>query len=266
MRGRWFALLLLLLTLPAAAPPADEGELVFGVLPFMTPVTLFQRFAPLRDHLAAATARAVFLETAPDLERFDRRTRQRAYDLVLTAPHLVPAAVDSGHYELVAKPARPLAAHVMVRSDDPARGLDDLAGRIVAHAPADALIPSLGRALFAAVKPAPRFRSYPSHNGAYAALLEGDADAAIIGSYLVPKAVGEDALRELARSEAQPGLALLVARDLPAELRERIRTALMQLSTNEQGREVLRHIRLPGLVPASPEEFEPLRRFNPHRF
>jgi len=266
MKNRLLALLLLLVSLPAAARPAGDGELVFGILPFMTTVTLFQRFAPLRDHLATATGRPVFLETAPDLERFDRRTRQRAYDLVLTAPHLVPAALDSGHYQLVAKPARPLAAHVMVRADDPARDLGDLAGRIVAHAPADALIPALGRALFADIEPPPRFRSFPSHNGAYAALLEGDADAAIIGSYLVPKAVREDGLRELAHSDAFPGLALLVARDLPANLRVDIRSALTGLSESDRGRELLRRIRMPGFAPARPEEFEPLRRFNLHRF
>lgn len=266
MKDRLLALLLLLMSLPACAQPADDSELVFGVLPFMTTVTLFQRFAPLRDHLARATGRPVFMETAPDLERFDRRTRQRAYDLVLTAPHLVPAALDSGHYELVAKPARPLAAHIMVRNDNPARDLGDLSGRILAHAPADALIPALGRALFADIEPPPRFRSYPSHNGAYAALLEGDADAVIIGSYLVPKAVREDGLRELAHSDAYPGLALLVARDLPAELRARIRPALLDLSASDRGRALLRRIRMPGFVPARPEAFEPLRRFNPHRF
>lgn len=266
MKDRLLALLLLLISLPACAQPAENDELLFGVLPFMTTVTLFQRFAPLRDHLATATGHPLFLETAPDLESFDRRTRRRAYDLLLTAPHLVPAALDSGHYELVAKPKRPLAAHVMVRNDDPARDLGDLAGRIVAHAPADALIPSLGRALFANIEPPPRFRSYPSHNGAYAALLEGDADAAIIGSYLVPKAVREDGLRELARSEAFPGLALLVARDLPADLRMRIRSALLELSASDGGRALLRRIRMPGFVPARPEEFEPLRPLNPHHF
>ena len=86
---------------PQHAAPSDP-VLSFGILPFQSPVTLFKRFAPLRDYLSRTLGRTVVIETAKDFPEFIERLGERKYDLVLTAPHIALLALDQGRYAPVA--------------------------------------------------------------------------------------------------------------------------------------------------------------------
>ena len=72
----------------------NNEYLVFGFLPMQSPVTLFKRFAPLRDYLSIQIQREIRMESAKSFEEFSRRTAQRRYDIVFTAPHMALQALD----------------------------------------------------------------------------------------------------------------------------------------------------------------------------
>lgn len=268
-RNRFVGCLAVLLLLTAAgakaADPPDERPLSFGVLPFMSPIALLKRFAPLRDHLAERIGQPVVLETARDYPEFVQRTAERRYDVLLTAPHFTLLALDSGHYTVSATYLDELAAVVLVRAGDEIRAATDLAGKVIATPPREAIVTRVGQRLLEAQMTGhapPVYRRYLSHNAAYHAVAGGGASAAVVTVNVVKRATSaEFGLVELTRSPGFPAMGILTAADLPPEVRRRATDAFIELTEHEAGRELLRSIGYPGYRAAAPEEFQSLRSY-----
>jgi phosphonate transport system substrate-binding protein len=246
--------------LPARQP---SGALVLGVLPSISPVALFRRFSPLRDYLSKSLGREVVLDTAPDFNEFARRTAVRRYDIVLTAPHFVAPALASGSYRPQVTPTEPLAAVVVVAANGPLISVDDLAGRVVATPPAEALVTMVGRQVLVrrglVAQRAPTYWEYRTHNAAYQAVIGGEAAAAIISANILNKALGEGAaLRTLDRSDDLPGVGILTASDLPEDLQQQIGATFLGMSQTDDGRKVLEQINHPGYRVVRSEEYAAL--------
>jgi len=270
--ARWLLIAAALLaagapTVTTAAPTAEpQRPLIMGILPFMSPIALIKRFAPLRDYLAQQIGRPVVLQTARDFPEFARRTQRRHYDIVLTAPHMVLLALDSGHYRLQVAYADPLAAVILVPKESGIRSMTQLNGKVVATPPPEAIITVIGRRMLDDAgltgEHAPLYRNYLSHNAAYQAVIGGEASAAMVSVNVVHNVVGPGKpLRVLARSGDYPGLGILTGNDLPAKLQRRIGDVLANMRNTQAGRETLKRIRYSGYRRAKPSEFEPLRTF-----
>jgi phosphonate transport system substrate-binding protein len=267
--GLW--LLTCIVATPAAtAPPAAASErpLVMGILPFMSPIALLKRFAPLRDYLSARIGRPVIIETARDYPQFVRRSQARRYDILYTAPHFALLASDSGRYRLQATYVRPLSALILVRRSGPIHKLADLSGKVVATPPPEAVVTMFGRSMLhregLTGSRSPVYRNYLSHTAAYQAVVGGEAEAAIVAVNVVHDPDDETVpLRILARSRKFPAVGFLTASDLPDRLQQRIAHVLVTLTDNPAGRRVLKQIRDPasGYRPAQLRNFESLRPF-----
>ena len=173
--------------------------------------------------------------------------------------------MDDGRYELLVTPGRQLAASVVVRKASPYHTLEDLSGKLIAHAPEQAFIPIVGRALFedaglgAAV--GTRFTAMRSHNAAYEAVEGGEADAAIISSYIATRQLSSDEWRTINQTQLYPGVAILVAADLDAELRSSLKLILLNMREDNLGQSSLKESLFKGFVPADVEEYRALRRY-----
>lgn len=258
----------LMFALNAAAAPAEKNTatLIFGLLPSQSPIAKFKRYAPLRDYLARKLDRRILLETAPSFREFVRRTEQHRYDLLETAPHFVPLAIDGGRYQLLTTIVQPLSAKIVVRRDSPVRGLSDLSGKIVATPSPDAIITMVGMdRLRAAGLTAPaniRYENFRTHNAAYHAVLGGQAQAAIIAVNILNKALQSGAaLRAIDSSQQFPNMAMLASTELPQSLRAAMRRYLVNMVDDPEGRKVLAHTAYPGYRTAKAAEFEALRRY-----
>lgn len=232
-----------------------------GLLPFMSPMSLLKRFSPLRNYMAEQLQRDVYIESAPNFGSFIERTQKGDYDIVYTAPHFVELALKSGHYELIAAPARRLKAHVMVRNDSQHRSINDLAGMRIAHGPSKAFLVLIARDYFASQglvgEKAPQYLTYQSHNAAYRAVAAGEADAAIVGTYIVDKA-NSQGLKELTKTPTYPAIAFLASTRLDAETRESIRQVMLNMDKTPLGKNVIKRIRFDAFVPVHQMEYAPL--------
>jgi phosphonate transport system substrate-binding protein len=251
----------------AASKPLTSASsvkvLTFGFLPVESPVALFKRFAPLRDYLSVQLQQKIRMETAKNFAEFVRRTEQRQYDIVFTAPHMALHALDSKKYEVAATFAKPLKAVIVARKNSPIQNLAGLEGKTIATPPARAIVTLVGKK-FLKTKGLPgiRFQSRQTHNAAYSAVLGREADAAILSNFIAVKAIANNLpLKIVAQSDPFPGIGILVARDLQKSTRRHIRTSLWGMSELPHGKKILTTITQPGYVNATKQQFEVLRPY-----
>ena len=237
--------------------------LVFGFLPMESPVSLFKRFAPLREYLSEQITREIRLETAKDFPTFAKRTLERRYDIVFTAPHMALLALDSDKYELAATFIKPLKAVVVVKEKSALQTAKDLEGKSIATPPEQAIVTMVGRTYLgeAGIRTA-RYSTYRTHNAAYAAVLGGEVDAAIVSNFIAMKAISNNTpLKIVASSDPFPGIGILVARDLPEATRNHIKKAFWGMKELPYGKKILKQIAQPGYMEADKQPFEVLRPF-----
>ena len=272
--GRPAALLLVvLLWVTGAETLADDKEknpsttrkefLTFGFLPIESPVSLFKRFAPLRDYLSEQIATEIRLETAKDFPAFEKRTLERHYDIVFTAPHMALQALDGPHYEVAATFVKPLKSVVVAREKSTIQNLSDLDGKTIATPPEQAIVTMVGKNFLSdkGIKTV-RFTTYKTHNAAYAAVLGGEVDVAIVSNFIAMKAISKNQpLKIVASSEPFPGIGILVARDLPEATRNHIKKAFWGMKDLPYGKKILNQIAQPGYMEANKSPFEVLRPF-----
>jgi len=240
-----------------------KTALTFGFLPMQSPIALFKRFAPLRDYLSAELNHEIRLETAKDFPEYAKRTANRQYDILLTAPHMALSALATGKYELAATFNKPLQAVIVVKNNSPINHPSDLAGKTIATPPEQAIVTLFGiRYLQTQDIINTPFRIYRTHNAAYRAVLGNEAEAAIIANFIADNAIKHGKpLKIIAQSPSFPGVGILVAQDLPTDLKNRIKKTLWGMTTRPEGRAVLKRISQPGYTEAYPSEFETLRPF-----
>lgn len=244
-------------------PINNKDFLVFGFLPMESPVSLFKRFAPLRDYLSEQIAKDIRLETAKDFQSFAMRTMERRYDIVFTAPHMALQALDGDHYEVAATFVKPLKSVVVVKQKSAIQTLADLEAKSIATPPDEAIVTLVGKKYLSArgIHTA-RFSTYSTHNAAYSAVLGGEVDAAIVANFIAMKAISKNLpLKIVASSEPFPGIGILVARDLPESTRNHIKKAFWGMNELPYGKKVLKQIAQPGYMEATKSPFEVLRPF-----
>lgn len=262
---RGFIILLLGLLMPGSLIAAEPKTLRFGVLPVMSPVTLLKRFAPISYYLQLKTGHPVEFESARDFDTFVRRTAAQRYDVVFTAPHFVPAALDSGRYVLLAAPGNRLLVSLIVPTSSPYHSLSSLKGKVIAMPPEQAFVAVIGRGMFdaagAGTASGTEFISSRSHNAAFESVLGGDADAAMVSQVIVRRELQAENWRVVQTSKDYPAAAFLVATDLDPSLRQRLSAALIGMHDDDQGGVLIHGSLFKSFVAADPEDYQPMTNY-----
>lgn len=239
----------------------SEDELVFGVLPFLSPVVLIKRFSPLKNYLEKITGKTVYLESAPNYPEFVKRTLNHQYDIIFTAPHFVPDTLQDRHYQLIAA-SNKLAAHIMVKNSAHLTDVSQLAGKRVALGPSQAFVVIIAKYLLEkdglTGKRSPIYSNYKSHNATLRALEYDDTDAAVIGSYLLG-AAKQKGFKELVATRYYPGAVIIASSDLPKVLLNKISNAFIHIKNSREGHRTLKLIKFPGFQQTRASEYESLR-------
>jgi len=241
----------------------QKSYLTFGFLPMESPVALFKRFAPLRDYLATQIQQEIRMETAKNFGEFSKRTSQRQYDIVFTAPHMALQALDGNDYEVAATFTKPLKSVFVVKEKSAIQNVQDLESKTIATPPNKAIVTMVGRKyLDSNGLKGVQYSAYQTHNAAYSAVLGGEVDAAVISNFIAMKAISENAaLKIVAQSKPFPGIGILVAKDLPELQKQDIKKAIWGMRDLPHGRAILKTIAQPGYIEADKNQFEVLRPF-----
>lgn len=244
-------------------PPITSDNLTFGFLPMESPVSLFKRFAPLREYLSTQIQKEIRLETAKDFPSFVQRTAERHYDIVFTAPHMALLALDSDKYQMVATFTQPLTSVIVVKAGSDIQDISALQGKNIATPPKQAIVTMVGMNYLTRMgMRAVNYKMYQTHNAAYSAVLGGETDAALIANFIARKAIANNVpLKIIGQSESFPGVGILVARDLPELLKQDIKNAILGMKELPNGKKILEKISQPGYGAVQLSEFEALRPF-----
>lgn len=234
-----FALLL------ADAAHATETPLVFGVFPNLTARQTVKVYGPLAQALERHLKRPVSLYTAPDFVTFVARTREGAYDLVLTAPHVAWLARQETGYRPLLRYSNPVRGILVTRSDAGLATAEALRGRTVAIA-GELALATLAVDMDLAARGIERGRDYAmqpagTHTNAIAQVIARRADAAIIGihPYMMLSDTVRAQLHIVVETPPLSGLTYLAHPRLRDREAESLQAGLLAFAGSPEGRAFL---------------------------
>lgn len=243
-----------------------KEALTFGFLPILSPQKLVSRFGPLTDYLAKQLGRPIRLETAADYAEFVRRTHQRRYDILFTAPHFYYLAQrQAGYRVLVRVDAPTMPAVIVARKDSNIETLDDLRGKKLATVDPLALGTALVKAHLKAHNIDPKtdltLVATPTHNASLLSAYKRVTDAAslMLPPYNRAKPQVKNAMRIIAQTKGTPHMPISVSPSVSEQDAAIIEKALLGLKSSDEGRALLKHLSWPGFAKTEPAEYDQLQ-------
>ena len=219
-------------------PEESRSALRFGVVPLESPARMHRRFTPLAEYLGRALGRPVELKVALDFSEAVRDLGEGRTQFAYLTPSTYVLAHDRFGATLLATALRrgkPFQhAAIICRRDARIRTLAELQGRSFAFGDVNStsshIVP---RAMLleagVAVERLGSFEHLGHHDAVAAAVLRGDYDAGAVMESVAAQYEAEG-LMTLAQSPPIPEFNICAARELPGDVREALRAALLALS------------------------------------
>lgn len=262
---RWHLYVAIALLCGAACAADERAGLVFGVFPYLPTAQLEQLYAPVAADLSVATGRKVHLRTRPSFELFRDELVQQRYDLVFIQPFAYAQVASVNGYRSVARPAEPLRAVFVVRSDSDMGAFAELRDSTLAMPPKEAAVSLLGRQALnqhGLVPGADIHLTYQNNHAAcLRAVLIRKAAACVTAPaplQIFTQRTGV-AFRVLAYSDPIPGSTFAVHERLPPAVSTVIASRIVSWDQSPAGKDLLGRLKLSSFVGSSDEDYGPVR-------
>lgn len=259
--ARLGALLALAAPLFSTMARAQEREIVFGLIPALSPEVMVQRYRPLAEHLSKDLGIPIRLAGAPDYATYMTRALEGGhYDLIITGGDVYRLVERRSGYRAIARVDGPgVQALIITAKDGGVASLADVPdGLRVASIGELALMHRLGTQTLREYGIVPgeniTLAPTPSHNAAMLSVLHDQADIAIIAAPFFGRV--DDAIRDkidiLARTDLAPHHPVSVSPDVPADIADRLSQALLALTETPEGQAALDTLGFPGFTAVEP--------------
>lgn len=244
--------------LPAGNASAQSTELVLAVQPILSETETRTAFAPLADFLSRLAGRTVRLRVFPSFFAYWSETTagNEKHDLAIDAAHIADYRVRKHQFLIVAKQPDTVSYSLIVKEGAPYMDANDLVGRKVATLG----IPSMETMRMDTLFPNPSRQPVLVASGHSGESLEsvrrGNIAGAMVPTRLVSREMGgKGGISLVGTTDAVPAPALSVNPRVPSELREKIRSALLDAKNNEAGRQMLQKIGFTEFEPTSADTY-----------
>lgn len=246
---------------------ADDGEIVLGLIPALSPEVMVRRYQPLALHLSDEIGIPVRLEGAPDYEAFMNRVLEgSSYDMIITGGDFYRLAERRAGFHAIARVDGPGAqALIIAAKDDKFTSLDDLPQEVrIASVGEFSLMHRLGNRTLrengivigenASLVPT------PSLNSAMLSVLSNQADIAIIAAPFFKRVESSirDRIAILERSVLAPHHPVSLSPDVPEDIAIRLTEVLLALQDTPEGQSALEAMSFPGFVVPEPGLYDVL--------
>ena len=241
------ALLLSFSLIYTTASQAKEYSL--AIQPILPQEELKKSYKLLADYLSNATGHKITISTQRSFIFYWHKMRKgkKGFDLVLDAAHFTDYRVQNLGYTVLAKLPDTTSFSIVTHEDNFILDVDELTSKRIATMPS----PSLGSLRLEELFPNPmRIPNYVwelNTNDAVASVLEGKVDAAIIPTRLASTFEG---LNTVMTTEPVPHMAISASPDVPTDVAEKIRQALVKANTTTNGQKMLSKLKVDKFDPA----------------
>ena len=267
------ARLLLLILVFWSTPGHAVEPLVMGVFPRRDAATTAKLFRPLSRHLEQKLGMPVSLEMSPDFDTFLSNLKQRRYDLVHLNPFDYISAHDDLAYDALVQNEEfgeeEIKGAIYVRKDAGIRQLIELKGKKI-------LFGGGPRAMMSYIVPTYLLQQAGLTKQDYQEVYAVNPPNAVLATYLrradaggagevvrrlpvVTSKIDVNQLEVIAVSRPLPHLPWAVKQEMPAELKQRLQTLLVNLKQSEEGRKILKQARLSAFNPVTDKDYDPHR-------
>lgn len=250
-----FCSTLLLLGAIGLTTAAQAAEYKMAVQPILPQDKLKENYQPLADYLSAETGHTITISTQRNFLFYwtKMRKQQKGFDLVLDAAHFTDYRIKKQGYTVLAKLPDTVSFSIVTSEDNFILDTEELIGLRVATMPS----PSLGslrlEELFTNPMRIPIYVWETNTTVAVENITNGKVDAAIIPTRL---ASAYDNLNIVVTTEPVPHMGLSASPEVPAEVAEKIRQALINANNTEKGKAMLAKLKVGKFESASSETYD----------
>jgi ABC-type phosphate/phosphonate transport system substrate-binding protein len=234
---------------------AFAADYTFAVEPDYPPDRIQEAYKPLMVYLEKATGEHFTLQ-APRNYHFYFRDLQAGgkTDFAFDEAHFTDYRIKRAQYEPLARSAEPTSYSLVTNLDVGKAGVNGLVGHSIATMSA----PSLGYSLLVEFYQNPVSQpdirsSSPSWKDAVEAIFAGDADGAIIPTSLKDQYPNVTVIKT---SRQFAGQCVSAAASVPAEVKAKVRDALLKLDTDADASKLLLDLGISKFVPATAKEYD----------
>ena len=250
-----FSSTLILLTALTHVTDSLAAEYSLAIQPILPQEELKASYQPLADYLSKETGHTITISTQRNFLFYwtKMRKREKGFDLVLDAAHFTDFRIKKQGYTVLAKLPDTVSFSIVTGEDSFILDTEELIGLRVATMPS----PSLGALRLESLFPNPmRIPNYiweMNTTVAVEKLTSGEIDAAIIPTRL---ASTYDNLNLVMTTEPVPHMGLSASPDVPADVTEKIRQALLNAHTTENGKAMLAALKQDRFDPADSATYD----------
>ncbi|MBT8120039.1 MAG: phosphate/phosphite/phosphonate ABC transporter substrate-binding protein [Gammaproteobacteria bacterium] len=230
-------------------------EYFLAVQPILPEAELKKSYQPLADYLSAETGHTISISTKRNFLFYwtKMRKREKGFDFVLDAAHFTDYRIKKQGYTVLAKLPDTVSFSIVSSEDSFILDIEELIGLRVATMPS----PSLGalrlEELFTNPMRIPMYIWEINTTVAVEKLQNGELDAAIIPTRL---ASTYSNLNIVMTTEPVPHMGLSASPDVPQDVREKVRQALLNAHQTETGKAMLAELKTEKFDPASSETYD----------
>jgi phosphonate transport system substrate-binding protein len=252
-------------------PSVSAADIILGVHPYLDAKSIIERFQPLADHLSSKLGIAVEVRVGKDYESHIQAIGSNAIDIAFLGPASYVKMVELygdkpilARLEANGKPT--FSGHIITGPDSHITELKGLHNKLFAFGDKNSTMSRLvPQAMLQQqginLGDLAGYRFYKGHKNVAMAVMSGDADAGAVKEeiFLQFEKLGMRSLEKTPEISEH----LFVSRsNLEPALLNRIKSILLDLNRPDDTIRILKPIKknLSGLVPATPEDYDSLRR------
>lgn len=248
---------------PAAA--ATPASYTLGVVPQFEQRKLFAIWKPIADELSRRSGLNIQLVVTLTVSEFETAIDKGTFDFVYANPyHILRVREVQGYIPLV-RDEEALRGILAVRRDSPLKDIKALAGKTLAVPSPNAIGASL--LLRAELERLHGVHvamlNAKTHSSVYLHVLNGLAEAGggVQKTLAEQPAAMQSQLRVLYTTREMPSHPVAAHPRIPAEARERLRQAFLDMSATPAGKALLAEVPMPKAVAASLDDYLPMRHW-----
>ena len=274
--------LLISLSLVACTEPTQEvkqdkknvkTKKVFkiGIVPQFSPRRIFSIWSPILDELEKKTGYIFQIVGTPTIPYFEKEYQKGTYDIAYMNPyHAIIANQTQGYEAILRDGTKSLFGILVVRREDLINGVKELNGEKISFPAPNALGASL--LMRTELKTMHDIDIEPvyvnTHTNSYMSVLEGKtrAGGGVMRTFNELNENTKNQLRVFYTTQKTPPHPIVIHKRVEEEVRQKIKTALLEMSKDEKMKVYLEKIPINKMISTNQEEYQMLKSLGMDRF